>query len=199
MNTPTEIEELVKIHDTEVAKANFQIFDKGENWWTFRRNPNSFEQSFTVTILQDGTVTLTGDYGFLAFQRDWYPKDKGRPFDSLWGFPATGTNITYFIEKIKALEVGTSVMDWDEERAYAEIKAVLRKNCPAEVSYKLAAGSLTFHTKEEMHNELHNLDEYIPDFCDYRFGEYINVGIFWQFSLLKVWGDFTLQQELNKS
>lgn len=194
-----DTEKQIQQYRADIAKRPFILVSEGENWWHFRRDPKSIEESFTVTLTVDGTVCFTGDYGDLMLQRTWFPSDSRK----LWGFPATGTDFRYFVEKVCALGNGMQTTEWDKERAIAELKAELidgfidgngkdLKNPTDEAeATKKAETELDenpFNTEEEMQNEF---CEFFPDIWELKFGRSWSTCLVWQFCCLCVWGDYT--------
>lgn len=95
-----------------------QLHSKGDNWFHFRHEMDSTMMSFTVSFIHDGTVVMTGDYGTIAWRRDYFPK----PEDHDYGFPNKQTGISYFAEKICHFGISKKITDWKQERAIVALK-----------------------------------------------------------------------------
>lgn len=87
----------------------FKLHSRDDNfkWFHFRKDYGSFVESFTVSYLFDGTAVMSGDYGCLAWQRQWFPDTPD------YGFPHNGTGIAYFAEKVVRGCVEQQIRTWD--------------------------------------------------------------------------------------
>lgn len=101
---------------------DYELIEEGENFWHFREDPESIMESFTVTLIHDGTVVLTGDYGVLAFRREYFPKD----LKCLIGFPNEKTDIGYFAGKVCRHGCPFKIEDWFVDVAVEELKEHLK-------------------------------------------------------------------------
>ena len=99
----------------------YKLHSKGENWYHFRKNPDSITESFSITYCHDGTVCMTGDYGCLCWQRSFFPKYLE------CGFPNEKTNISYFAEKIVRAEVAQVIKAWKKDLAIEQIKETIEE------------------------------------------------------------------------
>lgn len=93
----------------------FQLHSHGDNWFHFRKHLDSVMESFSVTYCHDGTVCMTGDYGCLCWQREFFPK---RPD---YGFPNKQSGIGYFAEKVVRAEQDQNIKTWKKDLAIREI------------------------------------------------------------------------------
>ena len=98
----------------------YNLHSKGDNWFHFRLKLNSSMESFSVTYCHDGTVFMHGDYGCLAWQREWFPEH----FD--YGFPAELTGIDYFASKVVRASDSQKIREWTHENAIKDIENTLK-------------------------------------------------------------------------
>lgn len=99
-----------------IMNDKFELHSNGENWYHFRKYPASAIESFSITYCHDGTVCMTGDYGCLCWQRQFFPKYLD------YGFPNEKTYINYFAEKIVRAEEAQTIKTWKKELAIEQIK-----------------------------------------------------------------------------
>jgi len=99
----------------------YNLHSHGDNWFHFRSNQNSSMESFSVTYCHDGTVCMHGDYGCLAWQREWFPEH----FD--YGFPAELTGIDYFASKVVRASESQKIKEWTQENAIKDIEVMLKR------------------------------------------------------------------------
>lgn len=99
-----------------MTKQEFKLHSSGENWFHFRLNQDSAMESFSITYCHDGTVVMHGDYGVLAWQREFFPERLD------YGFPNKDTWIGYFAEKVVQAEHDQNIRTWKKEDAIVEIK-----------------------------------------------------------------------------
>ena len=99
----------------------YKLHSHGDNWVHFRSDQKSSIESFSVTYCHDGTVCMHGDYGCLAWQREWFPKQ----FD--YGFPAELTGISYFASKVVRASDSQKIEEWTQERAIKDIENVIKQ------------------------------------------------------------------------
>lgn len=99
-----------------IMNDKFELHSKGENWYHFRKYPASAIESFSITYCHDGTVCMTGDYGCLCWQRQFFPKHLD------YGFPNEQTYINYFAEKIVRAEEAQTIKTWKKDLAIIQIK-----------------------------------------------------------------------------
>lgn len=122
----------------------------GENTWEMRSNVDSPNNGYMVTMIPDGTVVLSGDYGTLAFSRKYYPDDYLAD-----RFPNDSTCLSYFAEKVRQHGTRQKITDWDEERAIKEITEMLDDDeLPDGETKTTFVNGLIFETPEEMYTEL---------------------------------------------
>ncbi len=98
---------------------NFKLHSHGTNWFHFRKNLDSVMESFSVTYCHDGTVCMTGDYGCLAWQREFFPEKLD------YRFPSEDTHIGYFGEKVVRAEQDQKIHTWKIDLAIDEIKITI--------------------------------------------------------------------------
>lgn len=114
------------MEEEKLKVPEFKLHPHGDNWFHFRRNMGSINETFTVTYLHDGTTVMSGDYGCLCWKRRCFPE---RPDYGFPGGPTKddkyGTNIGYFAEKINQHGVNQKIEEWDEDFAIVELKADL--------------------------------------------------------------------------
>lgn len=127
--------------------AKFKLHSIGENWYHFRRDPNSGIESFTISYIHDGTVCMTGDYGCLCWQRQFFPKKLD------YGFPNNKTWIGYFAEKIVRAEDSQKIRTWKLELAIEEIKESLEeyryeKNVDGIKALECVLNQITYNEEE---------------------------------------------------
>ena len=98
----------------------YKLHSKGVNWFHFRLDQKSSMESFSITYCHDGTVCMHGDYGCLAWQREWFPKHLD------YGFPAESTGIDYFASKVVRASDSQKIREWTQENAIKDIKNTLK-------------------------------------------------------------------------
>ncbi len=104
----------------------YKLVEHGADFFHFRRGVESIMGAFTISFLHDGTIVLSGDYGLLAWKRNYYPPHKDL-------FPFDDTNIGYFAEKVfNSFNIKSCSM----ERALKEIEAFFRDEYFDEQQYK---------------------------------------------------------------
>lgn len=94
---------------------DFKLHSRGENWFHFRKKPDSVMESFTVTYCHDGTVCMTGDMGCLCWQREFFPTIPD------YGFPRKDDFIGYFAEKVVRAEEAQRIRTWRGDLAIIDI------------------------------------------------------------------------------
>ena len=97
----------------------YKLHSHGKNWFHFRADLTHTMESFSITYLHDGTVVMHGDYGTLAWQRDWFPEHLD------YGFPHKGTYIGYFAEKIVRAEDSQHIREWTQDNAIRDLKEAI--------------------------------------------------------------------------
>ena len=97
----------------------FKLHSKGDNWFHFRRKMDSAMESFSVTYCHDGTICMTGDYGCLSWQREFFPERLD------YGFPNKNIHISYFAQKVVRSEQDQKIHTWKKELAIEEIKKAI--------------------------------------------------------------------------
>lgn len=131
-------------------KEKYRLHSKGDNWWHFRSDPKSVCEAFTVTVIEDGTVVMTGDYGVVSFKRESFGmKVNDHPY-----WPNDKTDIGYFSEKVGIAESRLKIREWDQELAINEIKEDFEES---------------FEIKVEDYaqvNEYESYDEHVDHMCD---------------------------------
>lgn len=152
----------------------FKLHSKGDNWYHFRMYPNGVMESFSITYCHDGTVCMTGDYGCLCWQRQFFPKQLD------YGFPNEKTHINYFAEKIVRAEEAQTIKTWKRELAISQIKEAIDEyqyeKCEGGVkALKCVLDSLDYLDEEgdygynQMLEAFNGLDYHIESeiFCEY--------------------------------
>lgn len=101
----------------------YKLHSSGDNWYHFRKYSGTTLESFSVTYCHDGTVCMTGDYGCLCWQREWFPG-----LDRIdYGFPSLDTGINYFAEKVvRAAEI-QNIKTWKKDVALVELNELLEE------------------------------------------------------------------------
>ena len=99
---------------------DYKLHSKGDNWFHFRSDKKSAMESFSVTYCHDGTVCMHGDYGCLAWQREWFPNHLD------YGFPAELTGIDYFASKVVRASESQKIREWSQENAIKDIENTLK-------------------------------------------------------------------------
>jgi hypothetical protein len=159
---------------------DFRLHSKGENWWHFRKDLDSIARSFTVTVVHDGTVVLSGDYYLLAFRCEW---------DARRNFPNNETGIDYFAEKVI-----TPTTEWNFEAAIEDLKDSIKENTDgiSLINERLA--------KVDDWSECETQSEFITqcrnEFDNLEVEDCVGFGVRYtdrfkhQFELLKFWSEF---------
>ena len=170
----------------------FKLHSKGENWWHFRKDLDSIMQSFTISLIHDGTVVLSGDYGVLAIRREYFPKD----MKQLYGFPNIDTGICYFAEKVVKHISPPEIKDYNEDRAKKEVEEILKETYGydedgQESKLEEVMDSLNFLTYDLL---LDSLMTYDPsgDWYEYNLGMDYTDNFKFQFDLFRFWGNYVL-------
>ena len=149
------------------AEDHFLYRKMGDNTWELRSDPDSWNNACMVTMIPDGTVILSGDYGTLAFRREYYPERNNR-CHTADRFPNERTCLSYFAEKVCQFPNGIQkTTSWDPERARKEIRELI-------VDMKLPEGEtvdsmmekLQFETEHEMVDELMDSETWLGWDCD---------------------------------
>lgn len=172
-------------------ELNYKLHSSGENWWHFREKLDSIIQSFTVTIVHDGTVVMTGDHGVMAFRREFFPKNMG----VLKWFPQEGTGIDYFAEKVQNGWGAFKVKDWDEDRAREDIKELFPEDEGYTEGEQAKANDIYFDSQESMLDALasafpgHDMEEF------YELGEAYSTQFKFQFRCFKCWVTYLLAED----
>ena len=105
----------------------YKLHSHGDNWFHFRKNMDSAMESFSVTYCHDGTVCMTGDYGCLCWQREFFPKRLD------YGFPGKDTWIGYFAEKIVRAEQDQKIHTWKKDLAIKDIEQSIKEREEEEI------------------------------------------------------------------
>jgi hypothetical protein len=172
-------------------KVNYKLHSSGENWWHFREKLDSIAQSFTITIVHDGTVVMTGDHGVLAFRREFFPKN----MEVLKWFPQEGTGIAYFAEKVQQGWGEFKIKDWDEGRAREDIKELFPEDEGYTEGEQAKANDISFYSQESMFDALaadfqgHDMEEF------YELGEAYTKHFIFQFRCFKCWVAYLLAED----
>lgn len=94
---------------------NYQLFNTdGKTFFDFRSNPNSRNEGFVISFLDDGTVVMSGDYGTLCWKRN-YHHEGDKEFNRDYGFPSKETNIGYFAEKVCQFGIKQEIKKFNKE------------------------------------------------------------------------------------
>lgn len=101
-------------------KKKYELHSYGLNWFHFRSKQTSTIDSFSVTYCHDGTVVMHGDYGCLAWQRNWFPKHIE------YGFPCESTGIDYFASKVVRASDSQKIKEWKQKTAVSDIEAYIK-------------------------------------------------------------------------
>lgn len=106
----------------------FKLFNTdGKTFFDFRSDPNSRMEAFVITFCDDGTVVMTGDYGVLAWKRNYHQAEDS-DLERDYGFPDKRTNINYFAEKICQHGVSQQIKDWNVEQAIIDLEEYFKEN-----------------------------------------------------------------------
>ncbi len=175
-------------HEIEKVRQKWHLHSQGETWWHFRKM-DSLPFSFTVTLIQDGTVVLSGDIGTLAFRRTYSPLSR----DALIGFPSKDDHPGYFAQKVVATDNQNGwVREWAHDHALEDLKADLLER------YMDSPEALTkmvdlieeglFDTFPEL---IDLLEDTFPsgDWYEWNFGWDWHPQFLWQFAALKFWSN----------
>lgn len=103
-----------------IETGEYTLHSRGTNWFHFRIDQASAMESFSVTYCHDGSVCMTGDMGCLVWQRQPFP---ARPD---YGFPYSGTDISYFAEKVVRGGEAQIVRAWYSGAAIIDIQAAIK-------------------------------------------------------------------------
>ena len=158
-----------------------KLYSKGENWWHFREDPNSTMGSYSITVIHDGTIVLTGDYGVLAVRWVYFPKD----WKQIRLIITDDIHINYFAEKVVKHNSPPKIMHWKEERAIKDIMEYI-KDWDLIDDVDEFMESLCFDTQESMYNDL--MDKMpTSDWTECDFGIDYTLAFKWQLELFKRW------------
>lgn len=143
-----------------LAKRKYFVSEMGEEFWHFKSEAGMMSGSFTVSIIHDGTIIFTGDYGVIAFRRDYFPKNR----EPLKYFPNIGVSIDYFAEKVCGIDAHDGFKKYDSEIAPTQVREALKEWDMEEVIGGLINESF-FYTfgdmaEEKLHIRLNSWKEY---------------------------------------